>query len=150
MLADQAARIAPRRPGLCPETGRQRRQTHGLRHLILAQDLLTHEVGQRDFGGGNEEGLSCSLFAQEFFPINGLKCDRGQLGYAGSSFRNLFSNSLIGHTLGRQMILYGSDNPLQGLVTFMQLGDRTIQDLKFILYLIAGRHDLEEIFLEFG
>ncbi|MNT10538.1 hypothetical protein D3C72_1453740 [compost metagenome] len=58
VLTDQAARITPRRPGLGPETGRQGRQTHGLRHLVLGQNLLTHEVGQGDFGRGDQQMLA--------------------------------------------------------------------------------------------
>ncbi|MNI51280.1 hypothetical protein D3C73_1059970 [compost metagenome] len=57
VLTDQTARIAPRRPGLGPEAGRQRRQTHRLGHLLLGQDLLPNEVGQGDLGGGDEEKL---------------------------------------------------------------------------------------------
>ncbi|MNS80443.1 hypothetical protein D3C72_1141220 [compost metagenome] len=61
VLADQAARIPPRRPRLGPETGRQRRQAHRLRHLVLAQNLLAHEVGQGDFGGGDQVALIASF-----------------------------------------------------------------------------------------
>ncbi len=61
VLADQAARIAPRRPGFGAEARRQRGHAHGLGDLVLGKDLLAHKVGQGDFGGGNEKTTICEL-----------------------------------------------------------------------------------------
>ena len=52
VLAQHAAGVAPRRPGLGPEAGRQRGEAQG--QFLLAEDRLADEVGQRHLGGGDE------------------------------------------------------------------------------------------------
>ena len=52
MLADHAARVLAGRAGLGAEARRPGGYAHG--QLRLVDDLLAHEIGQRDFGGGDE------------------------------------------------------------------------------------------------
>ena len=52
VLADHAARVAPGRAGLGAEARGQRGEAQ--RQLVLGEDLLAHEVGQRDFGGRDQ------------------------------------------------------------------------------------------------
>jgi hypothetical protein len=57
MLTDQAPGVAPGGARLGPETGRQGGEPHGLGEICFRQDLLADEVGEGDFGGGDEEVL---------------------------------------------------------------------------------------------
>jgi hypothetical protein len=61
VLADHAAGILARRPGLGPEARGMRGDADGQR--ILLGDGLAHQIGQRHFGGGDEpEWLITSNF----------------------------------------------------------------------------------------
>ena len=52
VLPDHAAGIAASRAGFRAKARRQRGQPH--RQLLLVDDGFADEVGERDFGGGNE------------------------------------------------------------------------------------------------
>ena len=52
MLADHAAGVAPRRARFGAKARRQRGQPH--RQFFFVDDGFADEIGQRDFGGGNE------------------------------------------------------------------------------------------------
>ena len=52
VLAQHAARIASGRAGLGAEAGRERGEAEG--KLFLGEDGFADEIGERNFGGGNE------------------------------------------------------------------------------------------------
>src|SRR5271156_2965810 len=52
MLADHAGGVAPRRPRLGSE--RQSSGGEAQRQGLLVEDALAHEIGQRNFGGGDQ------------------------------------------------------------------------------------------------
>ena len=55
VLAQHAARIAPRRAGFRPEARRQRGESK--RQFFLGEDRFAHEIGERDLGGGDEPAI---------------------------------------------------------------------------------------------
>ena len=72
MLPDHAAGIAPRSARFGAEAWRQRRQPH--RQFFFVDDGFSDEVGQRDFGGGNETetlGLQSFVGRHKQFALDG-------------------------------------------------------------------------------
>ena len=60
VLAQHAARVLAGRAGLGAEARRERGEAQ--RQLVLGEDGLAHEVGQRDFGGGDEPEATFAIF----------------------------------------------------------------------------------------
>src|SRR6202008_2216638 len=52
VLADEAARIAPRRARFGAETGSERGEAQ--RQFALGEDLLADDIGEADLGGGDQ------------------------------------------------------------------------------------------------
>ena len=126
MLADHAAGIAASRARFGAEAWRQRGQPH--RQFFFIDDRFADEIGQRDFGGGNET---------ETFGLQSFIGRREQLSFDGPElvvleFRQLAraEHHIVAH---QQWRIDLGVTMLTGMEVEHELSDRTLQPRQSLL-----------------